>query len=348
LISKGHIDNKATPSSNLDFRYEAYGLVLQSNLPIDGLMSARSSARLPDIKINLGLTPADDLSNGNCKLRYASSYLDEVGEPVLQVWAQGQAGLFQIRFSDGVEFWLDRDFSTLWGHWPENVTLDYALGYLLGPVFGLLLRLRGVICLHASAVNINDRSVVFVGSEGAGKSTTVAAFARQGFRVLSDDIVGLVEQGQEFQTLPASPRINLWPDSVEILYGSRETLPRIAGGFDKRYLVLGENAGARFEDRALRLGALYILGGGAAEDKDCVEEVTQKEALMLLVQNTYATNFLDAEQRAEEFAVLSRLVAAVPVRMINSRKDVVGPEELCQIIVRDFAAHGSPMSPLDH
>jgi hypothetical protein len=266
----------------------------------------------------------------------------------LQVWARGQADFFQIRFSDGVEFWLDRDFSTVWGHWPENLTLEYALGYLLGPVFGLLLRLRGVICLHASAVNINDRSVVFVGSEGAGKSTTAAAFARQGFCVLSDDIVGLVEQGQGFQTLPASPRINLWPDSVEILYGSRETLPCIAGGFDKRYLVLGENAGARFEDRALRLGALYILGAGAAEDKECVEEVTQKAALMLLVQNTYATNFLDAEQRAEEFAVLSRLVAAVPVRMINSRKDVVDPEELCQIIRRDFAALGSPMSPPEH
>jgi hypothetical protein len=347
LISKEHIDNKATPSSKPDFRYTAYGLVVDSNLPIPGLLPARVSNKSPDIKINLGLTPAGDPSNSNRKLRYASSYLDEVGEPAFQVWARGQVDFFEIQFSDGVEFWLNRDFSTLWAQWPENITLEYALGYLLGPVFGLLLRLRGVICLHASAVNINDRSVVFVGSEGAGKSTTAAAFARQGFCVLSDDIVGLVEHGQEFQTLPASPRINLWPDSVEILYGSREALPRITGGFDKRYLVLGENAGARFEERALRLGAIYILGDGTAEDKECVEEVTQKAALMLLVPNTYATNFLDAEQRAAEFAVLSRLVAAVPVRMFNSRKDLVGPEELCQIIRRDFAALDSPMSPLD-
>jgi hypothetical protein len=338
LDSKQHINNKETPSCKLDFRYEAYGLVLHSNLPIEGLMPARSSNKSPDIKINLGLTPTGDPANSNCRLRYASSYLDEVGEPALQVWVRGQAEFFHIRFSDGVEFWLDRDFSTLWGQWPENITLEYALGYLLGPVFGLLLRLRGVICLHASAVNINDRSVVFVGSEGAGKSTTAAAFARQGFCVLSDDIVGLAEHGHEFRTLAAAPRINLWPDSVEILYGSPEALPRITGGSDKRYLVLGENAEAKFEERALRLGAIYILGDGSAEDRRCVEEVTQKTALMLLVPNTYATNFLDAEQRAEEFAVLSRLVAAVPVRMINSRKDVVGPEEFCEIIRRDFAA----------
>jgi hypothetical protein len=95
-----------------------------------------------------------------------------------------------------------------------------------------VLRLRGVICLHASAVNINDRSVIFVGSEGAGKSTMAAAFARQGFFVLSDDIVALSEYGREFRALPACPRVNLWPDSVEILYGSREALPRITAGWE--------------------------------------------------------------------------------------------------------------------
>ena len=311
-------------------------------------MAARSSKKSPDIKINLGLTPTGDPANSKRKLRYASSYLNEAGEPALQVWVRGQADFFQIRFSDGVEFWLDRDFSTLWGNWPEKITLEYVLGYLLGPVFGLLLRFRGVICLHASAVNINDRSVVFVGSEGAGKSTTAAAFAREGFRVVSDDIVGLAECGHEFRTLPASPRISLWPDSVELLYGSREVLPRIPGGWDKRYLNLGGNNGGRFEERTLQLGAIYILGDATTEGKKCVEEVTQKKALMLLVPNTYATNFLDAEQRADEFVVLSRLVATVPVRMINSRNDVAGPEELCEIIRRDFASLDSRMSPLDH
>jgi hypothetical protein len=311
-------------------------------------MPTSSSKTSPDLKIHLGLTPTDDQAKSNRKLRYTSPYLSETGEPALQVWARGEAGFLEIQFSDGVEFWLDRNLSTLWGQWPEDITLEDALGYLVGPVFGLLLRLRGVICLHASAVSINDRSVVFVGSEGAGKSTTAAAFARHGFCVLSDDIVGLAEYGHEFRTLPASPRINLWPDSVEILYGSPEALPRITSGWDKRYLNLGENSGARFEERVLRLGAIYILGDGTAEGKECVQQIAQKAALMLLVANTYATNFLDPEQRAEEFAVLSRLVAAVPVRMINSPKDVARLEELCEIIRRDFAALDSPMSPLDH
>jgi hypothetical protein len=344
LISREPIDNKPIRTGNPDFRYEAYGLVLQSNLPIKGLVRASSSNTSPDIKINLGLIPAVDPANCNRKLRYASPYVSDTGEPALQVWARGEAEFLQIQFSDGVEFWLDCNVSTLWGRWPENVTLEDALGYLVGPVFGLVLRLRGVICLHASAVNINDRGVIFVGSEGAGKSTMAAAFARQGFFVLSDDIVALSEYGHEFRALPAYPRVNLWPDSVEILYGSREALPRITAGWEKRCLVLGENAGARFEQRALPLGAIYILGDGMPEGKECVEQIAQKEALMLLVANTYATNFLDAEQRAVEFAVLSHLVATVPVRMINSPKDVAVVEQLCEIIRRDFATVDSRAS----
>jgi len=311
-------------------------------------MPTSSSKTSPDLKINLGSTPAGDRAKSYRKLRYKSPYVSETGEPALQVWARGEAGFLEIQFSDGVEFWLDRNLTTLWGQWPEDITLEDALGYLVGPVFGLLLRLRGVICLHASAVNINDRSVVFAGSEGTGKSTTAAAFAQQGFCVLSDDIVALAECAGEFRALPACPRINLWPDSVEILYGSREALPRITTGWDKRCLVLGENAGARFEQRALRLGAIYILGDGTAEGKECVQQIAQKAALMVLVANTYATNFLDSEQRAEEFAVLSRLVAAVPVRMINSPKDVARLEELCEIIRRDFAAIDFPASRADH
>jgi len=45
--------------------------------------------------------------------------------------------------------------------------------------------------------------VAFVGAEGAGKSTTAAAFALEGHGVLSDDVVALAENASEFVVLPA-------------------------------------------------------------------------------------------------------------------------------------------------
>ena len=256
----------------------------------------------------------------------------------MRIWDALDGKFLVVRYSDEVEFWLDREYRTIWAHWPDSSSLENALSYLLGPIMGLLLRLRGTVCLHASGAAIGDRAIVFVGAEGAGKSTTVAAFALHGFSVLSDDIVALGEHERQFCVLPAYTRVNLWPESVKLLYGSPDALPRILPDWEKRCLKLGEHGGARFEDRALPIGAIYILGDATASSAENVVSISQKTALMTLVANTYATNLLDSKQRAEEFAVLSRLVTAVPVRQINAKRGTLRVDQLCDVIQRDFSA----------
>jgi predicted ATPase len=282
----------------------------------------------------------------NRKLRYASAFLTEEGEPALHIWDVHDGDFLLVRYSDGIEFWLDRGFGMLWAQWPANFSLENTLSYLVGPIMGVLLRLRGAVCLHASAVNIGDRAIVFVGSEGAGKSTTAAAFAEQGFPVLSDDIVALVEREQQFHVLPAYRRINLWPDSVKLLYGSPQALPQITPEWEKRCLRLGEDGKTQFEERALPIAVIYVLGGSRANSAESVGRISQKTAMMTLITNAYATNLLDAKQRAEEFVVLSRLAAAVAVRQINVRREAVGPHELCKVIRQDFASVTLPESSL--
>ena len=321
-------------------KYVAYGLLFTSNWPISGFQKADSLPRSPDVQIKFRSLPKCNSSISESKLRYASSYVGQKGVPDLRIWDIANGEFLRMLYSDGVEFWLDREFATVWAHWPENCSLADTLTYLLGPVLGLVLRLRGVLCLHASAVSIDDHAAVFVGSEGTGKSTTAAAFAREGFAVLSDDIVALVEHGDEFQVLPAYPRLNLWPDSVKLLYGSPDALPPVSVGWDKRCLALGEAGGPRFEERHLRLGTIYIFDDISQHGTENIEVISQKNALMMLVGNTYAANFLDTKQRAEEFAVLGRLVAKVPVRRINARRNVTGINELCELIRQDFVGVG--------
>ena len=55
----------------------------------------------------------------------------------------------------------------------------------LGMGFGLLLRPRGLVVLHASSVDIDGKAVAFVGNPGRGKSTLALALLEQGHKLVA-------------------------------------------------------------------------------------------------------------------------------------------------------------------
>jgi hypothetical protein len=265
-----------------------------------------------------------------------SSYTDSVGAPALRIWRADPEGLLHLEYFDGMQFWMNQSGSELWALWPDRSSIEDAATYLLGPVLGLLLRFRGVTCLHASAVAFENSTVAFVGAEGAGKSTTAAAFARSGCAVVSDDVVALVEREEDFWVSPAYPHVCLWPNSVELLYGSADALPPLSPNWEKRRMAL-DSTGLRFEEGALPLRAIYVLDDHRSEPGPYIEAVPAQEGFFLLVANSYATNMLDSEMRTKEFRTLSSLVLKVPIRRLFTSKGNLPPEELCTVVRRDFA-----------
>src|SRR5262249_45498640 len=216
--------------------------------------------------------------------------------------------------------------------------------YLLGPVMGFVLRRRGITALHASAVCLGEVAVVISGPAAAGKSTTAAALALRGAPALCEDITALHESEGRFCIQPGYPRVCLWPDSVEKLFGSNDALPNLTPNWEKKFLALdGERA--KFEDRMRPLGAIYLLEQRADEESaPSLETITPREALLALVQNTYMNILLTREQRAAEFELLSRLVKAIPCKRVVPHKDAARIEALCELLETD-AGKTRPQSP---
>jgi hypothetical protein len=318
----------------LDFSYSVFGFSVRSNRPIPGLNSVNANSLAADVEIHLAavpfgpaISPARDQD-----LIYVSSLFDKFGEPAFKIWKIAEGEFLYLKYCDGVQFWIQREGEHVWAQWPETSSLEDTATYLLGPVMGLALRLRGVPCLHASAVVIENRAIAFVGEEGAGKSTTAAAFARRGHAVLSDDIVALVEQEGAIHVKPAYPYLSLWPDSVRMLYGLKKDLRSFSGNWDKRVLSPADQS-IRFAEQSEPLGAIFILGERSRNPSaPLVDPMTPQDSLLSLVANSYATRLLSSEMRAHEFKFLGRVILSVQVFRVRPHEEPARIDRLCDLI----------------
>ena len=317
-----------------------YGLGVLANRPIPTV--PRSTITTTDVRVSFGVLPEwfDSLEPHQIETTYVTDYAAACGTPAL-VFSRLHGGKFyRFSYADKTEFVVDHAGREIWSDWPEPLTLEDASTYLLGPVMGFVLLLRGLVCLHASAVVVEGRAIALIGPAGAGKSTTAAAFAARGFNVLAEDVVTLDDCGDGFLVRPAYPCIRLWPESAETLYGSGSALPPLTPNWDKCYLDLTHGSvleTARFENTPRELTALYLLCERRDDDEaPFVESLDRAEGLMSLVANTYATKLMDKHMRAREFEVLSRLLSRVPLRRVTPHSDPARLSNLCDAILSDF------------
>lgn len=323
--------------------YEIYGLHLICDRAIPGLVPCdRDPLRAADIHVRSTheTSTAERKIAADESLWYVTDILDADGNPALKIWKSERDGGYRIRYSDGLSFSVDATARSISIHCPKAISFEEAALFLVGPILGIVLRLRGVTCLHASAVRVGDSAIAFVGSEGAGKSTTAALFARSGHAILSDDIVALSERAGEFIVSPAYPYLNLWPQSVRMIYGS--VRGAVAHDSDKHRISL-HGRDSRFQREAMPLKAVYILGErSSAPGAPRVEPLTPQDALVALIANTYGNKLLDATMRAREFRFLGRVVASLPVRGLIPGEDASLLPRLYQTVAGDISAIRSP------
>jgi hypothetical protein len=313
-----------------------YGLGVVANKPIPTV--PHSTITNADVRVSFGLMPEwlSSLEPHESETTYVADYTDEHGTPAVVFAKLHDGDYFRFTYADETEFVVDRAGREIWTTWRAPLTLEDNATYLLGPVMGFVLLLRGLVCLHASAIVIGDEAVALVGPAGAGKSTTAAAFAARGFSVLAEDVVTLDDRGQSFRVRPAYPCIRLWPASAATLYGSVSALPPLTPNWDKCYLDLTQHARS-FENSPRTLAAIYLLNERTTdEEAPFVEAVDRADGLISLIANTYGTKLMDKQMRAREFDVLSRVLEHVPLRRVTPHTDPRKVSTLCDLLLADF------------
>ena len=109
--------------------------------------------------------------------------------------------------------------------------------------------------LHASAVRVNGKAILFCGPSGAGKSTLAAALAQRGYPFITDDFcaVTVTEDGTPM-VHPDGRQLKLWAQAIEKLDLKGRSGARVRSSLEKFYVDPGET-----HAEALPLGTLYAL-----------------------------------------------------------------------------------------
>jgi hypothetical protein len=188
---------------------------------------------------------------------------------------------------------------------------DEVRAYLLGSVFGVLCHQRGITPLHASAIDVADGCVAFVGASGAGKSTLVAALAQRGHEVISDDECFL-QMGTSggAQAWPGISRIWLWDDTMTVLGFDCAGVERELHGY-KKYLAPVRSPRNPTQSRPLRrVYQLNRVPHGVAE----VTRLRGADAVEVLMQNVYPPSLAHHQRyQSHVFLVCAATARDVPV-----------------------------------
>ncbi|MES1973393.1 MAG: hypothetical protein V4472_13125 [Pseudomonadota bacterium] len=174
-----------------------------------------------------------------------------------------------------------------------------------GGAAALLMALRGMAPLHASAVAIGGRAVLVCGAGGAGKSSFAATLIGQGGQLISDDLSVLTFDGDgRACVLPGRTTIRLFPELAWLL------------GNEPGPSEISEGGKLRFQPR--HVGGIAPIPIGSLVHLDASDSAIPRAlATNLLVQQVYRRPAMARLPGTEaRFAMIDALATQVPLQRI--------------------------------
>ncbi len=283
-------------------KYTVYGLVLDSELPLDGV---ETSDGPPDAVLRFGDTP---------------SQLDSPS--VVGPWWEASPGRVLLRVDKIARFLVSDGREILITPLDGSTAAEVAFVLLQG-VIGVLLHQRGVLSLHAAAVQIDGRTIAMAGHAGTGKSTLLLECVRRGGRIVTDDLVALaVGPSGPIRINRGFPRAHVWRETLDHFGMPIQGFEQVRSGVEK-YRVPAEAADARPE-----LSAVACIEVRQWGDIAC-ERLQGKTAFATLRSYVRGRRITEGLNPAGDFQSLAQVANRVPVFRISRSQS--GPSSVARI-----------------
>lgn len=213
---------------------------------------------------------------------------------------------------------------------------------LLGLVMSIVLERRKLLCLHASAINMDGHALVFLGDKGAGKSTTSGAMLANGYLPITDDLVA-VEHSTNRQLdptiRPGFSCMKLWPDTIEALalekHGSDKLIHPQTTKVQKHMPVPIPN-------QPVAMAAAFVLRRAQDVTRTYAVQLAAHAALQMILRYTFIARYGESTLGRDHLKLhmqrCAGLVARVPVFDLHIRADLTDLDALTEEIQRVASA----------
>ena len=294
--------------------YTAYGLHVRSSVALPFTPVPDPPDGEPDVTIRIGTTPA--------------SLHSPTGKPGRRETAPGVL-LLNV---DGVARYLVTGGRDVVAE-PRGGSDDDLGVFLITLPFAALLQQRGVLTLHASAVETGAGAVLFAGPSGSGKSTLLAALVERGYAMLSDNLSGVVlAEGGRPTALSAIPDIRLWADALDALGWRPRTHGRVRAGLEKYRAPV-----ARFRSAPQAVRAVYLLTPWNRQEIAMEPVPIGGGAFKALWRATYRPGLVrQMKQQPEYFRTVTAVARRVPVFRVMRPVHPFRPAALVDRIEEDL------------
>lgn len=301
------------------FHYQAFKLNIKSEIELPGMTNGNPDVEA-DVKIIMGEVNPSIVTDADVE---GPNYLVK-DEDVYMWWDD----IGKVKISSGslinVEPIADLKSS-------EEINL---IPFLLGPVMSTLLHQRGFLVLHGSSVKVNKDAVAFLGYRGNGKSTTAINLYKNGYPLVTDDILAIKfdSHGSPI-AYPGYPHVRLSEDSYNYVKDKTDILTPIRTIVGKVFC----DASASFSKEPVSIKRIYVIEKDSENLKKLeISVMKSQENLIDLIRHSVANRIFQHTTQAENLKQCAQMINNTSIRRLEISHSFDKISELVNLIEKDF------------
>ena len=201
---------------------------------------------------------------------------------------------------------------------------------IVGVVAAALLRTRGQLVLHGSAVAFGHKTAAFLGPSGAGKSTIAGALVSSGAALVSDDLVVPSIASANVIVHSGHQQLRLLDDSRAGIGIDMAALDLCAS--DGKFHVKPDQIGGLPAPVVTDLRGVFMLEPHAARREDVeIEQLNERGATIALMRSMYAADWMAPPDR-QALTHFAEIATRTPVYRLACARNFTALRQAVELV----------------